>query len=49
MSGFEALVLCQHPPLGLLAPDDFIGFAEMGETINSLKNWVIDSSLARLL
>jgi len=48
VSGFEALVRWQHPRLGLLAPGDFIGFAEMGETIHTLTNWVIDTALAWL-
>ncbi|MFC1772528.1 EAL domain-containing protein [Pseudomonadota bacterium] len=48
VSGFEALVRWQHPRLGLLAPDDFIGFAEMGETIHTLTNWVMDTALAQL-
>jgi EAL domain-containing protein (putative c-di-GMP-specific phosphodiesterase class I) len=48
ISGFEALVRWQHPRLGLLAPVEFIGFAEMGETIHALTNWVIDTALAEL-
>lgn len=48
VSGFEALVRWQHPRLGLLAPGNFIGFAEMGETIHALTNWVIDTALAQL-
>jgi diguanylate cyclase (GGDEF)-like protein/PAS domain S-box-containing protein len=48
VTGFEALVRWQHPQLGLLAPDAFIGFAEMGETIHPLTNWVIDTALYQL-
>jgi diguanylate cyclase (GGDEF)-like protein/PAS domain S-box-containing protein len=48
VSGFEALVRWQHPRLGLLEPVDFMGFAEMGETIHVLTNWVIDTALAQL-
>ena len=48
VSGFEALVRWQHPRLGLLLPGDFIDFAEMGETIHALTNWVIDAALAQL-
>ena len=33
---------------GLLEPVDFIGFAELGETIHALTNWVIDNGLAQL-
>lgn len=48
ISGFEALVRWQHPGLGLLAPGDFIGFAEMGETIHALTKWVVDAALIQL-
>jgi diguanylate cyclase (GGDEF)-like protein len=48
VSGFEALVRWQHPRLGLLEPGEFIGFAEMGETVHALTNWVIDNALAQL-
>ena len=48
VSGFEALVRWRHPRLGLLAPGEFIGFAEMGETIHALTNWVIDTALDQL-
>lgn len=48
VSGFEALVRWRHPRLGLLEPVDFMAFAEMGETIHMLTNWVIDTALAQL-
>jgi len=48
ISAFEALVRWQHPRQGLLGPDQFIGFAEMSETIHALTNWVIDTALAQL-
>lgn len=41
----EALVRWQHPDLGALPPDEFIGLAEQFGLINSLTRWVIRESI----
>jgi EAL domain-containing protein (putative c-di-GMP-specific phosphodiesterase class I)/ActR/RegA family two-component response regulator len=46
--GVEALVRWNHPDLGLLYPDRFIGPAEEFGTIDSLTDWVLQAALAQL-
>lgn len=43
--GLEALVRWQHPRLGLLYPDKFIGTAEQTGLITPLTRWVLASAL----
>ena len=45
MTGVEALVRWDHPEHGLLPPDQFIPIVELGDTIISLTNWVINQAL----
>ena len=43
--GVEALVRWQHPELGLLYPDRFLGAIERSDLIIRLGDWVIDEAL----
>ncbi len=47
VTGVEALVRWQHPHLGLLMPDRFIGMAEEHGVIDALTRWVFDAALAQ--
>jgi diguanylate cyclase (GGDEF)-like protein len=45
--GAEALVRWQHPELGLLFPDSFIGAVEQAGSIAHLTRWVLREAVAR--
>jgi diguanylate cyclase (GGDEF)-like protein len=45
--GVEALVRWQHPELGLLMPDSFVGAIEQAGGIAHLTRWVLRESVAR--
>ncbi len=46
VTGLEALVRWQHPRLGLLFPDKFIGIAEPTGLITPLTRWVLKEALS---
>ncbi len=46
--GVEALVRWQHPQLGLLTPDQFIGLAEQYHRINEVGSWILDRVLSQV-
>ena len=43
--GLEALVRWNHPEHGLIPPDQFIPIVELGDSIISLTDWVINQAL----
>lgn len=45
----EALLRWQHPRLGLIGPDQFIGFAESSGQILALGHWILQSACGLLV
>ena len=46
LGGVEALARWDHPDLGLLLPDEFVGVLEATGQIGELTSFVLDESLA---
>lgn len=46
--GAEALIRWQHPELGFISPDEFIGLIESSGQITLLTRWVIKTALLQL-
>ena len=46
--GAEALLRWQHPIRGLIGPDEFIAFAEEGDLIAEINNWVLKNGIKQL-
>ncbi|WP_420454458.1 EAL domain-containing protein [Rubrivirga sp.] len=44
LTGFEALVRWQHPELGLLAPDAFLGPARDSGQLTAIDRWVLEEA-----
>ncbi|MBT8135862.1 MAG: EAL domain-containing protein [Gammaproteobacteria bacterium] len=44
----EALVRWQHPQLGLIPPDEFIGLLEENNKIHKLTDWVLKTAVAQV-
>jgi len=45
VAGLEALIRWDHPALGLIPPDEFIGLAEQTGAIQELTDWVLEEAL----
>jgi len=45
VAGLEALIRWDHPTLGLIPPDNFIGLAEQTGAIQELTDWVLEEAL----
>jgi len=49
LTGAEALLRWQHPDRGLLAPAEFIAFAEGNGLIESIGQWVLEAACIQLM
>ncbi len=47
--GFEALIRLEHPRLGMIPPDDFIGIAEHTGLIVRVGNWVLREACLQMV